>query len=691
MVKKQDLLIEIGTEELPPKSLKNLAAIFKEQMCLALKDEELGFSDANWYATPRRLSLIINDVDTTQKDKKSQRKGPSLSAAFDKNKKPTQATLGFARSCNVGVEKLEKFENEKGAWLVFNTILKGKKTDKLIPKLVETILERLPIAKRMRWGNHNIEFVRPIKWTLILLGNKPLNCKILGIESGTCSYGHRYHYPDALEIKKPSEYIDTLKNKGYVIVDYDERLSLIKTQISKIAKSNKGNVIIDSELLDEVTSLVEWPVSFLGNFEQEFLKLPKEVLIATMQDNQKYFPVANDKGELMPLFICVSNIESSDLESVKRGNERVIRPRLNDAVFFWEWDLKYGLKNHHKSLSDVVYQKDLGTLHDKSERISETLISIAKKMNIDTGSAKTVAKLCFCDLLTKMVSEFPNLQGTMGYYYAKADGENDDLALALEELYQPRFAGDKLPKTLLGQCLSISEKIDSLIGIFSIGKAPTGDKDPFALRRSAIGLLRIIIECEIDIDLKDLLSTAASNFTNKNQTSNCINDVYTFLMERLRYYYRDEGFGADVFESVLAVNTNKPLDFHHRIVAVAEFKKLDEAKSLAAANKRIINLLKKSEKSTSVKIKDSLLVEKSEIKLASKLVDYKKIITPLIDNRNYKSALTELAGLKKDIDNFFDNVMVMCDEAELKKNRLAILNNLNSLFLQTADISKLQD
>ena len=691
MVKKQDLLIEIGTEELPPKSLKNLAITFSEQMCLALRNEELDYGNTNWYATPRRLSLLVTDLDITQKDKEHQRRGPSLSAAFDKNEKPTKATLGFAESCGVKIEELKKLETEKGIWLVFNTILKGKNTDKLIPGLIEKSLARLPIEKRMRWGNHNVEFVRPIKWILILFGNKALNCKIMGVESRANSFGHRYHHPDVLKIEKPSEYSNILKNKGYVVADYNERLSLIKSQITLLAKNKKGNVIIDSELLNEVTSLVEWPISFVGSFDPKFLKLPKEVLVATMQDNQKYFPIVNSKEELMPLFICVSNIESKERELIKKGNERVIRPRLSDAAFFWEWDLKYGLENHCKSLKKVIYQKDLGTLHDKSERIAKTLSSMTEEINIDTNSAKRIAKLCLCDLLTKMVVEFPKLQGTMGRYYAKADGENDDIAIALEELYQPRFAGDKLPKTLLGQCLSISEKIDSLVGIFSIGKAPTGDKDPFALRRSAIGLLRIIIECKIDIDLRNLLSVAASNFSDNNQSLNCIDDVYAFLMERLRYYYRDEGFSADVFESVLAINTFKPLDFHHRMIAVVEFRKAIEAKSLSAANKRISNLLKKSEDIDSVKIENGLLIEEAEIELANTLENYKKIIAPMIENRNYKSALNKLAGLRKVVDDFFDNVMVLCDEPKLKKNRLALLTNLNSLFLEIADISKLQD
>jgi len=691
MVKKQDLLIEIGTEELPPKSLKNLAINFSDQMSLALKKEGLDFSEKNWYATPRRLSLLITNLDITQKDKEHQRRGPSLSAAYDKNGNPTKATLGFAKSCGAEVKELKELETEKGIWLVFNTILKGKNTDELISDLIEKSLARLPIAKRMRWGSNDIEFVRPIKWMLILFGNKALNCKIMGIKSGVCSYGHRYHHPDVLKIGKPSEYNDTLKNKGYVVADYSERFSLIRSQITLVAKDKKGSVIVDPELLDEVTSLVEWPISFVGSFDPKFLELPKEVLIAVMQDNQKYFPIVNNNGELMSLFVCVSNIESNSHELIKRGNERVIQPRLSDAAFFWEWDLKYGLKNHRKSLKEVIYQKNLGTLHDKSQRITKTLSSMAKEIDIDTDSAKKVAELCLCDLLTKMVTEFPKLQGTMGRYYAKTDGENDDIAIALEELYQPRFAGDKLPKTLLGQALSISEKIDTLVGIFSIGKSPTGDKDPFALRRSAIGILRIIIECEIDIDLKNLLSIAAANFPDKNQSLNCVDDVYTFLMERLRYYYRDEGFSMDVFESVLAINTSKLLDFHYRIVAVAEFRKLIEARSLASANKRISNLLKKSGEIDSVEIKDNLLIEEAEINLANTLRNYKKIIDPMIKNRNYKSALSKLAELRKVVDDFFDNVMVLCDEPELKKNRLMLLSNLNSLFFEIADISKLQD
>ncbi|MCZ6803587.1 MAG: glycine--tRNA ligase subunit beta [Proteobacteria bacterium] len=690
MTETKDLLIEIGTEELPPKSLKRLATAFKEEVCESLQEQGLNFSDANWYATPRRLSVLVNDLEKAQQNKEQQRRGPALSAAFDDEGNPTRATEGFANSCGIDVDQLEKLKTGKGNWLVFNTFVKGKQTYELVPSIVETALTRLPIAKRMRWGDHDFEFVRPIKWILILFGDETIDCEIMGVASGKESYGHRFHHPDAIKIKHARDYIDTLKQVGHVMADYMDRHSLIQSQVTTIATSKKGKAVIDPDLLDEVTALVEWPVSFAGDFNPDFLKLPKEVLIATLQDNQKYFPVVNDNESLLPCFICVANIESKNPELIKQGNERVIQPRLNDAAFFWDRDLKHGLANHYASLKKVIYQKQLGTLHEKSERLIKTVSILAKLINIDIKQAKRAAELCLCDLLTEMVYEFPKLQGTMGRYYAEADGEDADVATALEEYYQPRFAGDDIPATRLGQCLAVSEKVDKLIGIFSIGKAPTGDKDPFALRRSAIGLLRIIIECELDIDLKELITIAASNYPDNINTRNFIDDVYSFLLERLRRYYLDEGVSPDTFESVLAINTSRPLDFHQRLTAVTEFRKLAEAESLATANKRIRNILKKSDITDNKKINDSLLSEESEIKLAKSLKEYQQRVAPMIDNRDYKSALTELAGLRKNVDSFFDNVMVMCDDPDIKTNRLALLSNLSALFLETADISKLQ-
>ena len=512
----------------------------------------------------------------------------------------------------------------------------------------------------------------------------------MGVKSGKHSYGHRFHHPESINIINASDYVKRLKQNGKVIADYDERCFLIKEQIKKLAIESNGTAVINPQLLDEVTALVEWPISFVGNFNSDFLKLPKEVLIASMQDHQKYFPMLDKQKNLLASFICVTNIESKQPDLIKQGNERVIQPRLSDAAFFWQRDLKNGLAKHIVELNKVVYQKELGTLHEKSKRLNKIISSLAKPLNIDGNNAKRAAELCFCDLLTEMVCEFPALQGTMGKYYAEADGEDSNVALAIEEYYQPRFAGDKLPTTTLGQCLAISEKIDTLIGIFSIGKAPTGDKDPFGLRRSAIGLLRIIIECKIDIDLKELLDLAASNYPLKIKANNITDDVFNFLMERLRRYYLDANVSNDTFESVLAINTSRPLDFHHRLIAVTEFRKLAEANSLAAANKRISNILKQSDFNNVLEVKNNLLSEESEILLSEALKEYQEKVVPMINDHDYKSALTKLAGLGESIDNFFDNVMVMCDDDNIKNNRLALLSNLNLLFLQTADISKLQ-
>ena len=690
MTETKDLLIEIGTEELPPKSLKRLATAFMDEACKLLETEGLNFSTASWYATPRRLALEIIELDVAQEDKAQQRRGPALNVAFDTSGKPTKATEGFAHSCGVTVDQLEQLQTDKGSWLIFNTVIKGKQTGEIIPALIETALSRLPIAKRMRWGNSEVEFVRPVKWILLLFGNKTIDCKIMGVTSGNVSYGHRFHSPETIEIKDSKDYRNVLKQKGQVIVDFNERLDLIQAQVTKLAEKNKGRALIDPDLLDEVTALVEWPVSFVGEFKTDFLKLPKEVLIATMQDHQRYFPVVDKQEKLLPCFISVANIESKEPSLVKQGNERVIQPRLSDAAFFWERDLKKGLATRTDSLQKVVYQQKLGTLGDKQERLIKIVTYLATEANAHIDFAKRAAELCLCDLLSEMVFEFPELQGTMGKYYAEAEGENEIVAIALEEFYKPRFSGDTLPANKEAQCLALSEKIDSLVGIFAIGKAPTGDKDPFALRRSAIGLLRIIIECELDIDLRELLQNTADSFPKEIKAKDCLDDVYNFLMERLRRYYLDEGVRPDTFEAVLAVDTSKPLDFHQRLLAVTEFRKLSEAESLAAANKRVSNILKKSDHTNNITVNESLLSEKPEIALNKLLKEYKTTLAPMLDNRDYKTAMTELAGLRESVDQFFDHVMVMCDDLEIRNNRLALLNNMQTLFLQIADISKLQ-
>ncbi len=690
MIAKQDLLIEIGTEEMPPTSLKRLATAFQSEMAQLIDANKLAYDSIRWLATPRRLSLYISQLDTAQEDLEQERRGPSVDAAFDDAGKPSKATEGFARSVGAAVDELQTIETEKGKWLAFKQLIKGKQTSELIPAMVETALGKLPIAKRMRWGDSDVEFVRPIQWLLFIHGDNVISTRVMNIESGNYSFGHRVHHPDAITINHATDYIDVLKTKGKVIVDFDERRSLILEQVNKLAAETGGEAVIEEELLDEVTALVEWPVAFVGNYDEHFLKLPEEVLIASMQDHQKYFPVKDSKQQLLPCFITVANLESKQPELVRQGNERVIQPRLSDASFFWKRDIDRGLESHVDGLQMVVYQKQLGTLHDRMKRLQHHCDFLAQTIGADAANTQRAAELCFCDLLTEMVYEFPELQGTMGKYYADAAGENQDVCVALEEFYQPRYAGDDLPHNAVGQCLAIAEKIDSLLGIFAIGKAPTGAKDPFALRRSAIGLMRILVECELDIDLAALLEHAANAFPEAIKAHAAINDVQSFLQERLRRYYLDEGVDSDTLAAVMAINITKPLDFHQRLQAVTAFRGLAEADSLAAANKRIANILKKNNVSGTGNIDAALLEEEAETALAEQLDAHKQQLAPLISNRDYQASLSLLAGLRDNVDRFFDQVMVMCEDEKIRQNRLALLQNLNKLFLEIADISKLQ-
>ncbi len=690
MSEKKDLLIEIGTEELPPKSLKRLAEAFSDEISRSLQANKLAFKSVRWLATPRRLALIIYELDIAQADEEQEKRGPSIDVAFDENGKPTKATEGFARSCGVAVEQLGRLETNKGSWLCFNTSIKGQATATLLPDMIETALAKLPIAKRMRWGNSDIEFVRPIKWVLLLLGNETISASIMGLTSGAVSYGHRFHHPDAIWIHSADSYIEQLRDAGKVIADYDERREIIVKAINHLANQQKGMVNLQEDLLDEVTSLVEWPVAFVGHFAENFLSLPKEVLIATMQDHQKYFPVLDGENNLMPCFIAISNIESNTPQFVQHGNERVIQPRLSDASFFFERDKKRGLESLIPKLSNVVYQKKLGTLFDRKERIKHHATYLAEVTSADINLVKRAADLCFCDLLSEMVFEFPELQGTMGKYYAEVAGEPEAVCNGLEEFYLPRFSGDVLPASDITQCLAIAEKIDSLLGIFAIGQAPTGTKDPFALRRAAIGLLRIIIEAKLDIDLSDLLSEAAKAFQDNIKANDAVEDVLIFLQERLRRYYLDEGMENDTIDAVLAVYDHKPMDFVSRLQAVTEFKQLAAAESLAAANKRIANILRKNGDAVAEEIDNELLKEEAEKNLAKLITQYRDMIIPLAESRSYTIALQKLSDLRESIDHFFDNVMVMSEDDALRKNRLVLLQNLHTLFIKIADISKLQ-
>ena len=689
---KRDLLIEIGTEELPPKALKRLTLAFNDSVKAGLQKAELTFNDVQWFATPRRLALLVSDLDSQQADKTVQRRGPALMAAFGEDGCATPAAIGFAKSCGVEVEDLQRLETENGAWLAFNTIEKGQATTALIPDLVQTALDQLPIPKRMRWGSLSAEFVRPVHWLVLLYGDEVIDAEILSVKAGRETRGHRFHHPGELYLSEPKAYAPLLETEGRVIADFAERREAIRAQVQEAANQLKGKAVIDEELLDEVTSMVEWPEAVTGSFEQRFLEVPPEVLITTMKTNQKYFHVVDSKGNLLPHFITVSNINSKDLDMVRHGNEKVVRPRLVDAEFFWNQDRHIKLNERIEQLASVVFQQKLGTLHDKVQRVARLASLIAGDMQFDAPLAERAALMSKCDLMTDMVGEFPSLQGIMGRYYALHDGEDPQLAQALDEQYQPRFAGDELPASPLGQILAIADKLDTVVGIFAINQIPTGDKDPFALRRAALGVLRILIEKQLGLDLTKLLQHAADDYQSrlpKIDASAVVDQCYEFIMERARAYYLESGVRPDVFDAVLAQRPGQPHDFDQRIRAVTAFRELPEAESLSAANKRIANILKNLAK-VNQHIDESLLQEAAEKALYQTLQQLTNTVTPLFARGEYQKALFELAHLRESVDRFFDDVMVMVDDDALKNNRLALLENLRQLFLQVADLSRLQ-
>ncbi len=693
---KQTLLLEIGTEELPPKALLKLALAFANGIRDGLDKAELEFDEVNYFATPRRLTVMVTGLDTAQTDKEVLKRGPAIKAAYNDAGEPTPATLGFAKSCGVEISELETMETDKGSWLTYLAQEKGKPTVELISEIAETALSRLPIPKRMRWGNGSIEFVRPVHWVVAMFGTETIDCSILGIKAGNQTFGHRFHHPDAIQLKSAESYQQQLEETGKVIVDFNQRKTIIKEAVNKAAEEANGLAVIDENLLDEVTALVEWPVAISGIFDDKYLKLPDEVLIATMQGHQKYFPVVDKKNNLLPCFVTVANIESKSPDVIRLGNQRVISPRLSDADFFWQRDNETALADLGPKLADVVFQQKLGSLADKSVRIMSLAISMADMLGIDSALAARAATLSKCDLLTDMVREFPELQGVIGRYYAINNGEDTEVAIALEEQYMPRFAGDQIPQSKTGQIISIADKLDTLVGIFAIGKAPTGDKDPFALRRAALGVLRIMIEGQLELDLKVCLNKAVENYdaeltTDELGMNELVWQVFDFMMERLRKYYIDQGISVDNFEAVLMLKPAQPYDFHRRINAVVQFRKLPEAESLAAANKRISNILKQAKAQNNIQINDDLLQEAAEQNLAAALNSIKEKINPLLENSEYELVLRELAGLKDDVDVFFNDVMVMCEDEAIKNNRLALLNQLSNLFLKTADISRLQN
>jgi len=686
----RDLLVEIGTEELPPRALNKLSDAFASGIETGLKDAGINFEKINIYASPRRLAVLISSVEESQADRDIEKLGPAVKAAYDKSGNPTKAAQGFARGCGVEVAELATVDTEKGERLVFRTEEKGKPTTLLIPEIVSQSLAKLPIPKRMRWGDSDAEFVRPAHWIVLLFGKDVIDAEILGIKSGRDSRGHRFHHPEIINLQTPGDYISRLQSPGYVMVDREERKECVRSLTEAAAKKLGGKALIDEGLLQEVTALVEWPVAVSGDFDKEFLEVPAESLISSMQDHQKYFPVVDAKGNLLPHFITISNIESKDPGKVKEGNERVIRPRLGDAKFFWEQDNKKKLQDHIESLDKVVFQNKLGSVGDKSRRVASIAESIAKDLNENTEYAKRAGLLSKCDLMTEMVCEFSDLQGVMGRYYAINDGEPSEVADALDEQYMPRFAGDKLPKGKTGQIVSLADKLDTLLGIFAIGQKPTGEKDPFALRRAALGALRILIECKLDLDLNLLLGYAAKAYADKVEGSKAIDEVVSFMLDRLKVYYTSQKISVDVYEAVIALKPTRPMDFDRRVHAVNGFRKLDEAESLSAANKRIGNILKKIKGELPILIDINLLHESAEKTLNDQLQKMSTEVNPLLDAGEYSKALQQLAGLRDSIDAFFDQVMVMAEDEALKNNRIAILNQLHGMFIKAADLSLLQ-
>ena len=683
---KADFLVELGTEELPPKALSKLSQAFANRIIESLKKAELSFADVETFATPRRLAVKVNQLDTQQKDKSSERKGPAVQAAFKEDGCPTPAAEGFAKSCGVNVNELDTLETDKGAWLVFKSTVKGKQTRALMPEIVEDALAKLPIPKRMRWGSREAQFVRPAHWLIMLLGSDIIDCEILELKAGRISKGHRFHNPEPIEIPNPADYEALLEVRGHVLANFEKRKTAIKAQVEQAALKVNGTAIIDPNLLDEVTGLVEWPVAVLGDFDEKFLEIPSEALISAMKGHQKYFHVVRD-NKLLANFITVSNIASKNLDTVKKGNERVIRPRLSDADFFWNTDRKTPLVAELKKLETVVFQKQLGTVLDKTKRLMSLSDQIATELGANVSHARRAAELSKCDLMTEMVGEFPELQGIMGRYYALHDKEPKEVAEAILEHYMPRFAGDETPPSVTGQIVSIADKLDTLVGIFSIGQIPTGDKDPFALRRATLGILRIMIEKSLALDLKQLISLAAHNYGNiKHEVQEL---VFGFMMDRLKGYYLEQNIRPQVFEAVLGADPTSPLDFDARIKAVANFEKSSEAESLAAANKRIHNILKKNTETLASDVDVSLFETEQEKNLHQRLQVLKNDIHKFAENHQYNDALNLLAQLKQPVDDFFDHVMVMAEDKQIRNNRLVLLSTLYQQFTKVADISKL--
>ncbi|WP_312668768.1 glycine--tRNA ligase subunit beta [Stutzerimonas nitrititolerans] len=680
----QDFLVELGTEELPPKALGKLAEAFRSGIEKGLKEAGLGHARVQAYAAPRRLAVLVEQLATQQPDRSVNLDGPPIQAAFDAEGEPTQAALGFARKCGVELALIDR----SGPKLKFSRNIEGLPAAELLPGIVEASLNELPIPKRMRWAARKDEFVRPTQWLVMLFGEQVIDCEILAQRSGRESRGHRFHNPAPVRISQPSSYLEDLRG-AHVIADFDERRALIAKRVEQLASEQNGSAIVPPALLDEVTALVEWPVPLVCSFEERFLEVPQEALITTMQDNQKYFCLLDADGKLLPRFITVANIESKDPAQIVAGNEKVVRPRLTDAEFFFKQDKKQKLESFNERLRNVVFQAQLGSVYDKAVRVSRLAAFIAENTAGDVQQAARAGLLSKCDLATEMVGEFPEMQGIAGYYYALNDGEPQDVALALNEQYMPRGAGAELPNTRTGAILAVADKLDTLVGIFGIGMLPTGSKDPYALRRAALGILRILIEKQLDLDLVRAVDFAIAQFGNQVKASGLSEQVLAFVFERLRARYEDEGVEVATYLSVRAVAPASALDFDQRVQAVQAFRKLPEAEALAAANKRVSNLLGKFEAKLPETVEPRWFDNATEFSLYSALQQAEQAVQPLAEARQYREALERLAHLRAPVDAFFEAVLVNAEDASVRANRYALLARLRGLFLGVADISAL--
>jgi glycyl-tRNA synthetase beta chain len=696
-VEKRDFLVEVGTEELPPKALRELELAFLDGVRKGLTEANLSHGDVQSFATPRRIAVLVKRLLSRQPEQDLKRRGPPVSASFDASGQPTRAASAFADNCGVAVDALQRLDEGKGHFLFYIGKKAGTNTVELLPRIVQASLDALPIAKRMRWGAGTAEFVRPVHWLVMLYGAEVIPATVLDVPAGQHTRGHRFMAPKEIKVTSPASYAKALRDRGRVVPGFEERREIIRAAVAAKSSELGGEPVMDDALLDEVTALVEWPVPVVARFEDRFLALPREVLISTLQAHQRYFPLAKPDGALMSWFITISNIESLDPAQVRAGNERVVRPRLADAAFFWEQDRKQPLSARREALDAVTFQAKLGSVGEKVRRVRTLAGEIAASMGRDRAMAERAAELCKCDLLSAMVGEFPELQGVMGGYYAQADGEAAEVATAIREHYLPRSAGDALPATDAGLAVSVADKLDTLAGIFAIGQKPTGARDPFGLRRAAIGVLRALIEKRLDVDLRGFIERAVA--LQPVQGADVANEIYAYVMERLRAYYLDnvattaagdaKVITTEMFDAVLATQPRSPLDFDARLRALSAFLELPESSSLTAANKRIANILRKSEAAVGTEVDVEVLKEPAEVRLFDAMRGLRDAVSSATARREYTAALGQLAQLRPAVDGFFDEVMVNAEDPKLRANRLSLLSGLRGLFAGVADLSRL--